>query len=120
NRSYWPDAEASGQLLTELCEDLAWDFDMTVVAGQPHQNPSGVPCKSWGRDQHHGVNIRRVPHLTLGKTSLWGRAVNMLTYLAGAAVTALCVSRPAAVVVETDPFLLPIIGRWLQWRHRCG
>jgi len=119
NRSYWPDAEASGQLLTELCEDLACDFDLTVVAGQPNQNPSGVPCKSWGRDQHHGVNIRRVPHLTLGKTSLWGRAVNMLTYLAGAAVTALCVSRPAAVVVETDPFLLPIIGRWLQWRHRC-
>jgi hypothetical protein len=23
NRSYWPDAEATGQLLTELCEDLA-------------------------------------------------------------------------------------------------
>ncbi len=23
NRSYWPDTEATGQLLTELCEDLA-------------------------------------------------------------------------------------------------
>ena len=36
NRSYWPDAEATGQLLTELCEDLAPDFDVTVVAGLPN------------------------------------------------------------------------------------
>jgi glycosyltransferase involved in cell wall biosynthesis len=119
NRSYWPDVEATGQLLTELCEDLASEFDLTVIAGQPNQNPAQTRCKSWGIDRHNGVAIRRVPHLKFAKKSLWGRAVNMLTYLAGATVTALCVSRPAAVVVETDPFLLPIIGRWLQWRHRC-
>ena len=35
NRSYWPDVEATGQLLTELCEDLAEDFDVTVICGQP-------------------------------------------------------------------------------------
>lgn len=119
NRSYWPDAEATGQLLTELCEDLSTEFDLTVIAGQPNQNPAGALCKSWGFDRHNGVAIRRVPHIKLGKKSLRGRAVNMLTYLAGAAATAMCVSRPAAVVVETDPFLLPIVGRWLQWRHRC-
>ena len=121
NRSYWPDAEASGQLLTELCEDLALDFELMVVAGQPNQNPAGVTCKSWGADRHQGVEIRRVPHLKFGKGTLWGRAVNMLTYLAGALGrrSLKAVSRPAAVVVETDPFLLPIIGRWLQWRHRC-
>ena len=39
NRSYWPDAEATGQLLTELCEDLAEQFDVTVIAGQPKANP---------------------------------------------------------------------------------
>jgi glycosyltransferase involved in cell wall biosynthesis len=119
NRSYWPDAEATGQLLTELCEDLADDFDLTVVAGQPNQNPAGIPCRSWGLDRHKGVSIRRVPHLTFGKRSLWGRAVNMLTYLAGAWATAMLVARQDAVVVETDPFLLPLIGRFLQWRHRC-
>jgi glycosyltransferase involved in cell wall biosynthesis len=119
NRSYWPDAEATGQLLAELCEDLVEEFEPTVIAGQPNQNPAGVSCRSWGVDRHNGVAIRRVPHLKLGKKSLCGRALNMLTYLAGALAVALCVSRPAAVVVETDPFLLPIIGRWLQWRHRC-
>ena len=39
NRSYWPDAEATGQLLTELCEDLTGSYHVTVVAGQPNQNP---------------------------------------------------------------------------------
>jgi len=36
NRSYWPDQAATGQLLTELCEDLASRFgaEVTVVAGR--------------------------------------------------------------------------------------
>ena len=119
NRSYWPDAEATGQLLTELCEDLASPFQITVIAGQTNQNPTGVRCRTWGAQQHNGVTIRRVPHLRLGKKFLWARGLNMLTYFAGAAVTCLFAKRPAAVVVETDPFLLPLLGRLLQVRHGC-
>lgn len=119
NRCYWPDAEASGQLLTELCEDLASDFDVTVVAGRPNQNVTGVASKSWGREQHNGVTILRVPHFNLGKRSLWGRGLGMLSYLAGAAAVATWVPRPSVVVVETDPFLLPLAARFLRWRHRC-
>ena len=119
NRSYWPDAEATGQLLTELCEDLADNFELTVVAGQPNQNPAGAACKAWGKDQHNGVAVFRIPHFKFGKRSLWGRAANMLTYLAGAAVASLFARRQDVVVVETDPFLLPLLGRLLQWRHRC-
>jgi glycosyltransferase involved in cell wall biosynthesis len=125
NRSYWPDAEASGQLLTELCEDLASDFEITVVAGKPNQhisgiqNISGTARRSWGRERHNAVSILRVPHVNLGKRSLWGRGLGMLTYLAGALLVGLFTPRPAAIVVETDPFLLPLIARFLQWRHRC-
>jgi GDP-L-fucose synthase len=119
NRSYWPDAEATGQLLTELCEDLAKEFEITVVAGQVNQNPAGLPYKSWGAERHHGVTIRRVPHLKLGKRSIVGRGLSMVSYFVGAAVTALFVSRPEIVIVETDPFLLPLLGRLLQWWHRC-
>jgi glycosyltransferase involved in cell wall biosynthesis len=119
NRSYWPDAEATGQLLAELCEDLAGQFDVTVVAGQPNQNPTRAACRTWGFEWRRGVNIRRVPHVRFAKRSLVGRAVNMLTYLAGAAVSAFFAPRPDAIVVETDPFLLPILGRALAWRHRA-
>ncbi len=36
NRSYWPDVEATGQLLTSLCEGLSQDFNVGVVAGRPN------------------------------------------------------------------------------------
>ncbi len=119
NRSYWPDAEATGQLLTELCEDLAQEFDLTVVAGQPNQNPAGVLYQSWGTERHNGVTIRRVPHLRLGKRSILGRGLGMLTYFLGAALVSLFAPRPQIVVVETDPFLLPLLGRCLRWWHGC-
>src|SRR5258708_38799202 len=35
NRSFWPDREATGQFLTELCDDLSMDHEVTVVAGAP-------------------------------------------------------------------------------------
>jgi GDP-L-fucose synthase len=119
NRSYWPDAEATGQLLTELCEDLAKDFEITVLAGRPNQNPAGLRFKSWGAETHQGVTIRRVPHLNLGKRSLLGRGLNMLTYLVWATAIAMFLVRPEVVIVQTDPFLLPLLGRCLQWRHKC-
>lgn len=119
NRSYWPDAEATGQLLTELCEDLAGDFDLTVIAGQPNQNPAGVACKACGSVVHNGVTVRRVPHFKFGKQKLFGRALNMLTYLAGATIVAFFIPRPDVILVETDPFLLPIMARWLSWWHGC-
>ena len=33
NRSFWPDREATGQFLTELCDDLSQDHEVTIVAG---------------------------------------------------------------------------------------
>ena len=33
NQYYWPGVEATANLLTELCEALAEDFDVTVVTG---------------------------------------------------------------------------------------
>jgi glycosyltransferase involved in cell wall biosynthesis len=116
NRSYWPDAEATGQLLTELCEDLTGDFDVTVVAGQPNQNPAGVPFRRWGSETHNGVCIRRVWNSRFPKRFLPGRAVNLLSYLGNAWLAALRGMRADIVVVETDPPLLCLLGAFLQRR----
>src|SRR6267154_1435870 len=62
NRSYWPDAEATGQLLTELCEDLVPSFDVTVIAGQPNDNPTDADFCRRGTEFRNGVRIRRVRH----------------------------------------------------------
>src|SRR5262245_24054423 len=119
NRSYWPDAEATGQLLTELCEDLAASFDVSVIAGQPNSNPTGANFCRRGLEQRHGVHIHRVAHTRFPKKSLIGRAANLLSFLMAAFWTAFRVPRPDIVIVETDPFLLAFLGDWLKFWHGC-
>jgi glycosyltransferase involved in cell wall biosynthesis len=119
NRSYWPDAEATGQLLTELCEDLSSTFDVTVIAGQPNDNPSGATYRRRGTQIRQGVRIRRVWHTRFPKRFLPGRIVNYLSFLWGAFWLALWMKRPDVVAVETDPLLLCLIGRFLQRLRRA-
>lgn len=114
NRSYWPDAEATGQLLTELCEDLVPSLDVAVIAGQPNGNPSGASFRSGGVETRHGVAIHRVRHTRFPKRFLPGRLVNYLSFLLAAWWAALWVKKPGLVVVETDPPLLCLIGWYLQ------
>jgi glycosyltransferase involved in cell wall biosynthesis len=116
NRSYWPDAEATGQLLTELCEDLADAFDVSVVAGQPNQNPSNASFRRVGVEVRRGVRIHRVPHFRWSKATLAGRAVNLASYLATSSIRAFFAKRPDVVVVETDPPLLCFLGLALRFR----
>ena len=111
NRSYWPDAEATGQLLTELCEDLAEDgFDVRVIAGQPNCNVNSVEFRRHGWDMHGKVQVRRVRHTRFSKARFIGRALNYLTFLFSAAVAALAAPKPEVVIVETDPPLLCFVG----------
>lgn len=117
NRSYWPDAEATGQLLTELCEDLTGTFDVTVIAGQPNVNPSHASFRSHGCEIRHEVRIERVRHSRLRKAGLLRRAVNYFSFLVMAVVRGLRVARTDVIVVETDPPLLCLLGRFLQRFH---
>lgn len=119
NRSYWPDAEATGQLLTELCEDLVAKFDVTVVAGQPNQNPERAVFRHRGAEQRKGVTICRVWNSRLAKSFLPGRALNLLSYLLTASWVSLCIRRPDVIVVETDPPLLCLLGELLRRWHRA-
>lgn len=116
NRSYWPDAEATGQLLTELCEDLASDFDVHVVAGQPNQNPTGETFARSGTEVRNGVTIHRVTHPQLAKRNMAGRALNLVAFLWAAARRAPSVPDVDLVVAETDPFLLALLGQRLKTR----
>jgi glycosyltransferase involved in cell wall biosynthesis len=119
NRSYWPDMEATGQLLTELCEDLASHADVTVVAGQPNHRVEGQAFRRCGVQVHNGVTIDRVWHTRFPKSFLLTRAVNLVIYLLSAAWAAWRRHRPEIVVVETDPPLLCLLGAWLRRRHNC-
>src|SRR5580698_9932701 len=112
NRSYWPDQAATGQLLTELAEDLVSRFgcDVTIVAGDAlhasHASARGLwPVQ---REEHNGVRILRASSTTLRPSRFAARVTNYLSYAASASLASIQIGRPDVVVSLTDP---PIIGR---------
>ena len=106
NRSYWPDDGATGQLLTELCEDLVarHGFEVTVVCGAA---PGALRRGLVARERRNGVEILRAGGTTLDKARFSGRAANYLSYVASAWLAGRRIGRPDVVVALTDP---PIIG----------
>ena len=105
NRSYWPDTGATGQLLTELAEDLAagHGMDVTVVTGYPLS--SNVPLPA--RETRRGVHIVRARGTTFAPRRFVGRAINYVTYFLSAVGAAVRLPRQDVTVALTDP---PIIG----------
>jgi len=106
NRCYWPDTTATGQLLTELAEDLAavHGMDVTVVTGYPAaaDRSSLLPSET-----RNSVRIVRARGTTFAQRSFAGRAANYVTYFVSALWIALRLPRQHVTVALTDP---PIIG----------
>lgn len=105
NRSYWPDTGATGQLLTELAEDLVSRHGMqvTVVAGYP---PS-VPGRLAKEEVRNGVRIVRARGTTFSQRAFAGRAANYVSYFLSALWIAVRLPKQDVTVALTDP---PIIG----------
>ena len=103
NQYYWPGVEATAHLLTELCEALAADYDVTVITGRLHDHEHDPDYESRG-----GVEIVRVHSAAYDRAQLHHRAINYLTYLARALRRGLFdVERPDVVLCMTDP---PMVG----------
>jgi glycosyltransferase involved in cell wall biosynthesis len=117
NRSYYPDQTATGQLLTDLAEDLVRHHGcrVSVVAGMPLLPlPDAMPVGGsvLSREERNGVQIYRALGTRFDKQRFAGRAANYLTYFGSACYAGLRLDRPDVVVALTDP---PIIGlaAWL-------
>ncbi len=116
NRSYYPDFGATGQLLTELCEDLVsrYHYDVTVVAGMPlaAEMPMApqrglLPVR---REQRNGVRILRAWGTALSMRTMRGRIANYLSYFVSATLAAFRIGRPDVVVSLTDPPIVALIA----------
>jgi UDP-N-acetylmuramyl pentapeptide phosphotransferase/UDP-N-acetylglucosamine-1-phosphate transferase/glycosyltransferase involved in cell wall biosynthesis len=118
NRSYYPDVEATGQLLTDLCTDLAAGHSIHVVSGQPNfvRTDAGGLIE---KDRHKGVTVTRVRNFKFSKKNLSGRIFGLLSYLVMATWVGLRSRRPDVIVVETDPPILCVLGVLLSRWHRC-
>ena len=113
NQYYWPGVEATAQLLTDLCEALAEDADVTVITGVLHgheDEPSRVV--------HNGVEIVRVPSTSFERSKLFARAANYVTYLGNALVQGLRGAKPDIVLCMTDPPIVADVALVVARRFR--
>jgi len=120
NRSYWPDQAATGQLLTELAQDLVsrYGSHVTVVAGRAlnaARDDETVRLRPVTREQHQGVEIHRANGTRLSTRRFVGRATNYLSYFSAATLASFGVGDPDVVVSLTDP---PILGLAALWTAR--
>lgn len=123
NRSYYPDLGATGQLLTELAEDLVHHYGckVSVVAGPPLVGADGLRPRGWvpvRRELHRGVEIFRAGGTTFRPRGFAGRAGNYLSYFLCACLAGLRVPRSDVVVCLTDPPIIGLAG--LLTARRCG
>ena len=111
NRSYWPDQAATGQLLTELAQDLVsrHGWTVSVVAGRALHGSHEVRTSARLVDveEHAGVRILRANGTAFDRRRFAGRAANYLTYFASAMAAATRIGPQDVVVSLTDP---PILG----------
>lgn len=117
NRSYWPDTEATGQLLTALCEGLSESFDVHVLVGQPNVSSTDTDWRA--TTTRNGVTIHRVQHSTFSKRSLVLKALNFVSFANASRRQIRHLPKPDVVVFETDPFLLPFVADRFQKHSNC-
>jgi glycosyltransferase involved in cell wall biosynthesis len=114
NRSYWPDLGATGQLLTELSQDLAKEhgLQVTVVAGGEAAPSFGIVA----RERHEGVEILRAKGTRWGRRGFLGRFTNYISYFVSALWASFKVGKPDVVVALTDPPIIGLVG-WATARR---
>ncbi len=102
NQYYAPGLEATAQLLTQLCESLADEWDVQVITGRVrfHEDEPDY-------DLRNGVEVIRVHSTAYDRAPLRRRAINYFTYLARALRRALSAPAPDVVLCMTDP---PLVG----------
>jgi colanic acid biosynthesis glycosyl transferase WcaI len=118
NRSFWPDVEASGQNLTELCEDLSNEHEVTVIAG-PSYHVATPHRGLWTNDRLGKINIVRTWGTRFPKHRLPARMVNLGSYFILAGLAALRIPKPDVIVAATDPPLLGALGALLKHWWEC-
>ncbi len=111
---FHPEYASTGQLMTELCEYLAKDFDITVIANIPSYNEgSGSEAykeKKFYYETYKGINIIRVPVPKVDKKSKASRIKYILVYALNAFRAIFKAEKPDIIYTISQP---PILGGFL-------
>lgn len=118
NRCFYPDVEATGQFLTELCEELENDFIVHVICGNPlyrKVKKRGLIHKTY----HRNITVWRVNNTTLPKKFFLTRVVNLISYFIPCFLWTFFIKKMDYIVAETDPPLLASIAYVYSKIRRC-
>ncbi len=112
NRSFYPDIEATGQFLTELCEDLVNNgHDVTVIAGYSYHVKNKKLKFSLSKEKHKSIQIIRAPGSRFSKRFLLFRLINLATYFLSAFIGGFFIGKkPDVVIAQTDPPVSGLLG----------
>jgi colanic acid biosynthesis glycosyl transferase WcaI len=107
NRFYRPDHSATSQLLGDLAEHLVGGgHDVTVITSRLQYGGGELLAKA---EVIGGVSVRRVSTTGFGRATLWGRAIDYLSFYVSSFVCILRRGRRGDIlIIKTDPPLLTI------------
>jgi len=113
NQYYAPGCESTAQLLTELCEALAEDFDVSVVTGTVADAPRPE------QTVRNGVRVMRVGSTAYDRSRLSLRGLNYLSFFFLALFAGLRHRRPDVVLCLSDPPFISVAGVAVARRRRA-
>ena len=110
---FYPDVASTGQLLTELAEDLAqYGFEINILTAQPsYAKYKQCPNK----ENYRGIYIYRVRSTHFSKNSKMGRILNMLSFYFSIFFSLLFRPLKSGIfLIVTNPPFLPFMGILLK------
>jgi len=109
NQYYHPDRASTGQLLTELCEELSNEFDVTALVGTPSYSVSRI--NPLGTEENRtAVNVIRAFNTRFSRKGIAGRLINYLSFMIFATLRALFLRKRDIILVMSDPPTVNFIG----------
>jgi glycosyltransferase involved in cell wall biosynthesis len=108
NQCFWPDIVATAQQLTGVARGLLErGHEVTVISSR--RGYDNAELRFPKHEIWNGIEIIRLPSISLGKTSRWRRALNFASFSAAAALRLMLTPPQDTVIALTSP---PLIS-WL-------
>ena len=103
---FYPELISTGQVVTELFEQLSKQVQVEVHCAQPTIKKSSKVLHVL---DYRGIKIVRLWSSTFPKISIIGKLINQITYSSSLILRALFLPSRSRVNVFTDPFFLPLL-----------
>ena len=115
---FYPEYISSAQLPYDTVRALRKDgFAVDVLCGYPHEYLDGedIPVK----EEIDGVRIHRLKYIQTGRAGFLGRIINYFSFTFMVLLNLLKTAKYRAVVVYSNPPILPWIASWAKILFGC-